>query len=278
MDHVSSVPQLGFGDFYGKQIEHRSVAGFCLSERQPEAWGDELPVHGHSEAHFIFLLNGEYVSTAVGSPAHCREPILIYNPPGVVHRDRFATGKGHFLGISIARDRMTSLRGKLALPIDAIALKQPVILSVAQALRVEQRHSDSASDLVIEGLCLELIGRIARARRGKRYAEAPRWLKSAQELLREQASRTSIEASGIAAEIGVPVHELVRGFRNHLGCSPGDYLRSKRMEKARDLLLHSDTPLAELALAVGYADQSSFTKAFTRLSGCSPGAYRKRVR
>jgi AraC family transcriptional regulator len=46
------------------------------------------------------------------------------------------------------------------------------------------------------------------------------------------------------------------------------------MERARQLLLSSTFSLAEVALAVGFSDQSAFTKAFTRMHGCSPGAFR----
>jgi transcriptional regulator GlxA family with amidase domain len=76
-------------------------------------------------------------------------------------------------------------------------------------------------------------------------------------------------------QLGVSLTEVVTGFRSHLGCSPESYLRGVRMQRARELLFQTKLSLAEVALAVGYADQSSCTKAFARIEGCPPGVYRK---
>jgi AraC family transcriptional regulator len=267
------LPQLGYGDFFGKQLDHRLAAGFCLSEREPEAWGPELPEHTHREAHFILLLQGQYASTAIGAPAVCRNPILIYNPPGVVHRDRFEASKGRFLGLSISMDRYRQLQALLSMPTDAIALGQPALISIARHLRREHREHDEASNLVIEGLCLELVGKITR--RVVRMRRKPSWLASAQELLHNQSNVSRLGSTEIAMQLGVSPTEVVTGFRSHLGCSPGSYLRGIRMERARELLVRTNLSLAEVALAAGYADQSSFTKAFARIEGCPPGVYRK---
>jgi AraC-like DNA-binding protein len=46
------------------------------------------------------------------------------------------------------------------------------------------------------------------------------------------------------------------------------------MEHARNLLLSTDAALAEIALAIGFSDQSAFNKAFRRDQGYTPGKYR----
>jgi AraC family transcriptional regulator len=49
----------------------------------------------------------------------------------------------------------------------------------------------------------------------------------------------------------------------------------RRLEKAKQLLLESSLPNAEIALATGFADQSHFSRHFHAFFGDSPVAYRR---
>jgi AraC family transcriptional regulator len=51
----------------------------------------------------------------------------------------------------------------------------------------------------------------------------------------------------------------------------------RRIAHARELLANSELPLAEIALHCGFLDQSRFTTTFRKLSGVTPGQYRKSV-
>lgn len=73
-----------------------------------------------------------------------------------------------------------------------------------------------------------------------------------------------------------PVH-LTRTFRRFFGCTPGEYLRERRLEKAASLLAGSRLPLSEVALESGFADQSHLAKAFKRAYGVTPSEYRCRL-
>ena len=68
-----------------------------------------------------------------------------------------------------------------------------------------------------------------------------------------------------------------RTFRGDYGCSPGEYLRRLLVEIACQRLAMTDVPLAEIALAAGFSDQSHFTKTFRRYNGMTPGEYRRRL-
>ena len=48
-----------------------------------------------------------------------------------------------------------------------------------------------------------------------------------------------------------------------------------RIEAAKAMLRRREAPLSSIALACGFADQSHFTRVFTRRVGLSPGAWRK---
>jgi AraC family transcriptional regulator len=68
---------------------------------------------------------------------------------------------------------------------------------------------------------------------------------------------------------------LARTFRRQRGESVGDCVRRLRVESARRLLEDGRQPLSEVALAAGFADQSHFTRVFRRLTGMTPGEYRR---
>src|SRR5262249_8473367 len=144
------------------------------------------------------------------------------------------------------------------------------------ALRLYQefRRPDPFSALVVEGLVLELLGTAGRlAAQPPRGAAGPRWLARVREALHANlAQRPAL--TDLAALAGVhPVH-LAAAFRRHSGCTVGQYLRQRRIEEARRRLAGSDAPLAEIALELGFADQSHFTRTFKSLVGLTPAAFR----
>jgi AraC family transcriptional regulator len=55
----------------------------------------------------------------------------------------------------------------------------------------------------------------------------------------------------------------------------GEYLRRFRVREACKRLGGRELTLAEIALQVGFADQSHFTRVFKRLTGLTPGEYRQ---
>ncbi|WP_418718436.1 helix-turn-helix domain-containing protein [Candidatus Allofournierella merdipullorum] len=69
---------------------------------------------------------------------------------------------------------------------------------------------------------------------------------------------------------------LSRVFKEETGTAFNDYLNAVRIAKARQLLLHEDLRVTDVASAVGFDDQSYFTKVFRRVTGMTPLRYRTR--
>lgn len=80
----------------------------------------------------------------------------------------------------------------------------------------------------------------------------------------------------MAAAIHTSVPSLCRYFKEHTGSSPLDYLIRLRIEKAKDLISHSDLLITEIAFQVGFNDGNYFARQFKRICGISAGGYRKR--
>lgn len=66
-------------------------------------------------------------------------------------------------------------------------------------------------------------------------------------------------------------------FSRQIGIAPMEYLLSWRMALARDLLRHQDASVGEAAERVGYGSPSSFSAAFSRYVGMSPGRYARQM-
>ncbi|GAA2548694.1 MULTISPECIES: AraC family transcriptional regulator [Streptomyces] len=129
---------------------------------------------------------------------------------------------------------------------------------------------------------LTLVGERLRAHLRSRDAAAgtPRRDPVLARRLRELLDERVVEGIGLREAAGVlsahPAH-LVRAFSGAYGIAPHQYLMSRRVGRARRLLLEGAAPSA-VAAATGFYDQAHLTRHFRKLVGVTPGRYRAGVR
>lgn len=261
---------LSHDTFFGDLQLSRALDGITLSHRIANSPPARVPMHTHSDAHFVLVTSGDYVSSATGD-AHPRTS-LIYNPPGTTHRDHFWQGTGSFFTLSLSSTLMAQSLDAASQPV-AVHLRNERALGLAWALLMECARWNSGSQLKAESLCLELLAE-ASVHSLPVHRSPPHWLLTACELIQDRPGETP-HIRDVAKTVGVHAVHLARAFRRFMGCTPGDLLRARRLELAAAALMDSGTPLAEIALASGFSDQAQFTKAFRRMYGVAPGAYRQ---
>ena len=66
-----------------------------------------------------------------------------------------------------------------------------------------------------------------------------------------------------------------RAFKQSLGLPPMAYVKMRRLERAKVLMISTNQQLTEIALICGFADQSHLNRSFRRLIGVSPGRWRR---
>jgi AraC-like DNA-binding protein len=92
-------------------------------------------------------------------------------------------------------------------------------------------------------------------------------------LNREYANPPALPA--LARHLGVSETQLKSGFKSVNGTTVLQYCINKRIDAARLLLNENRHSISEIADIVGYQDHSAFSRAFRRLSGCSPREWRQ---
>ena len=86
-----------------------------------------------------------------------------------------------------------------------------------------------------------------------------------------------ISLADLAQESGLSRFQVLRAFSKATGLTPHAYIVQRRAHLARRLIA-SGMPLAEAALASGFADQSHMTRLFMRQFGISPRMYADAMR
>ncbi|MFL5470692.1 MAG: helix-turn-helix domain-containing protein [Gemmatimonadaceae bacterium] len=275
---TTGIPTLRHGEFFGRTQRKITAGEFEVADTRADP---TLVVerHTHDNAHFILVLNGHYITAALDvSPFVVAPPaLLLYNPPGTTHADRFHTVagrcEGRFLSISFPSSLAELRTPHAPLLDDAVRLSELAAVDSALRLVHECRKVSDDTSLVVEGLCLDMLSRAARAQRGSGHR--PSWLRSALEMLRDDYPE-QLSVRAIARVCGVHPVYLARAFRRHIGCSPGEYRRQTRLERAAALISRTRSTLAEVALESGFADQSHMTRQFRRAYRLSPTEFRRR--
>lgn len=85
--------------------------------------------------------------------------------------------------------------------------------------------------------------------------------------------RISLEA--LASMAGLSTHHFARAFRQSVGAPPHGYLLQRRLEHVQHLLRDTQLPLSQIALAVGFSDQSHLARHFRRSTGMPPSLARR---
>ena len=99
-------------------------------------------------------------------------------------------------------------------------------------------------------------------------------LKQAVRYIDEHYRCEDISLNRVAKEVDLSPNYLSAVFSQEMGTTFVEYLTARRMEKARELLRHSDLRSGEIAAAVGYKDSHYFSFLFKKTQGCTPRDYR----
>ena len=110
---------------------------------------------------------------------------------------------------------------------------------------------------------------------GARGGLAPWQTRKVDRYLREHLEHP-VRVDELAELVSLSVSHFYRVFKETFGSTPHAYIIRLRLELAQKLMLTTEMPLSEIALACGLADQSHLSKLFRREVGETPNAWRRR--
>ena len=84
-----------------------------------------------------------------------------------------------------------------------------------------------------------------------------------------------LSVSDMAARAGLSPSRFSQVFRNRFGRPPHQFLMHLRIQRAQDLLHHTSLTMRDISAQCGFSDVHHFAKTFKRLSGQTPGSYRR---
>ncbi len=191
----------------------------------------------------------------------------------------------HFYVSRAALNEITDEQG--AAPIGTLACERgafiPTVWHLGQALLPALERPEEVGAMYADHLLLATHTYFAMAFGGmrpqghsRRGGLAPWQVRCATDLMIERLSE-DISLAEPAAACGLSVSYFSRAFRKSVGTPPYRWLLLQRVLRAKSLLRDAKRPLADIAAACGFADQSHFTRLFTGIVGASPGAWRKQV-
>jgi AraC-like DNA-binding protein len=94
----------------------------------------------------------------------------------------------------------------------------------------------------------------------------------------EQMIATRFPLSALAATARLSECHFARAFKQSFGVPPHRYLMQRRIARAALIITTTEKALSDIALEVGFCDQSHFTRQFVRVTGETPRAFRHRHR
>lgn len=240
-----------------------------------------FPLHFHEEYAICVIERGHYEFYFEGSHERVSAGSLVLINPGEVHSGYSLDEQGwsyraFYPGITLMRQIAYEITGEdwhtptFAYPgvIDPELSRQLGTLHRA----IEQCRTRLTKDILLREAMGLLIQKHARNKpENLQHKSDNRAVAIAQDYIQSYYAE-DVSLDDIANEAGFSPYYLSRMFKSEVGLPPHKYLIQVRIQRAK-ALLSSGMPIANVAVEVGFADQSHLTKWFKRVVGVPPGQF-----
>lgn len=259
------------GRHYGTQTHTRTVGRFTLT-RTRYAPGFATPWHAHEAAAFCLVIRGDYVERFRRQDVEGRAATVVFRPPRLEHVDVIGRMGASCFIVEPSLDWYAATDVSRVVSLSRAHANRGTAEWYMRRAMSECDSNDPLSPIALEGLILCVMATLTRA---TLPSTPPRqWLRSVRDRLDAGfAERTTL--AELASSVGVhPVH-LAATFRRTFGVTVGEYVRQRRVESARRLLTEGTQRITEIALHLGFANPSHFSRVFSKQTGATPLEYRK---
>lgn len=184
----------------------------------------------------------------------------------------------------VAADLSTADAGSIEL-VPRLGARDPLVERLALEVRDALTDPDPNVPVYIDYLTRAIAARLIRAHSAR---SLPRPEATAGTLTRIQLDRAidymeenldkPVALLDVAHAAGLSATHFARRFKRSTGRAPHQHLMRSRVERAKRLLAETDSAIAQVAVACGFAHQEHLTRVFRRLTGETPARFRRGVR
>ncbi|GAB7527058.1 helix-turn-helix domain-containing protein [Paraburkholderia sp. 2C] len=194
-------------------------------------------------------------------------------------------GANEAIHLFLPSDLVESAYGSLRANASALRLEDPAfrvdpaLVPIARTLAATRNDDRQDNVVSVNGIVQEVLHHVL-----SRYAHERPGASDARGLSEPRMRRVvdyidanlaePITLQDIARHAGLSRMHFAAQFRLAMGCTPHSFLRMRRIERAKTLLMQG-IPIVDVALAVGFQGQAHFTAVFKELDGRSPGRWRE---
>ncbi|MEQ4203861.1 AraC family transcriptional regulator [Actinopolymorpha sp. B17G11] len=231
------------------------------------------PAHAHS-TWTLFLVDDGAIRYDLDRHPHGSDSSTVgVLPPHVVHDGRPATSRGFRKRVLYLSDRMFG-ETFIGPAVDRPAIVDPLlrgrISTVHQVLDCTDSALEAESRLAF--IVERLRHHLRRSADGQDRSHRTDTLAEGLRALLDAHLLEPVTLAAASERLGASPAHLVRSFTKTFGVAPHAYQVGRRIEVARQWLLEG-RPVSDVAVGVGFHDQSHFTRHFKRHVGTTPGRY-----
>ena len=238
------------------------------------AWraGAEVPRHDHDEPHMVLVFDGQWEDSGPAGRLTLHEGEVLFHPARTSHANAWHPNTDivllHLSTRLIAR--FCALYGNCARPIH---VPFDALYGIPEMLLAELQSPDTATAAVAEGLIVQMLALGSRASRNR---IEPLWLPRAAEFIRANLS-SPLTTEMVAKAAGISPSRLAHAFRAATGRTLRAYVNEARVHAAARALRTTTRPVADIAISLGFYDQSHLCRAFKASKRMTPLEYRRTV-
>lgn len=258
------------GAFAGRTVS-REMAGALVSD-VTHVQAISVAPHSHEAPYFSLLLEGSYAERAADFAVRYEPYTVVFHDALTEHSDAIAAGGCRMFFVELlARwgDVVTETRR----PAHLFEMDGGTPAWLTLRLHREFLAGDAASPLTVESLLFDLCSYLSEA--AVDTAREPRWIARTEELVQASLS-ARVDLQALARAVGVNPSHLCRTFRRFRRRTIGEYVLGLRIQHACRSLTETRDSLSAIAQQSGFTDQSHLTRIFKRMTGVTPGSYRRR--
>ena len=243
------------------------------------AWADySAPTHASLSIHLGHVGGKAELRLKPGEPAPNGPHAICFTPAGAPiwgYTHGATRAEGIKLDFDLQRASET-LGQQLRTPERPRSFRSDRLRRLAQCLADECRNPDRFNRLYFDALtvavCIDFLRLGAEPPPRRTGVLAPWQVRRATDYLMAHLSE-AVPLAALAGLTGLSQWHFARAFKAATGVSPHRWQLNARIAKAEKLLLSGSMPQAQIALEVGFAEQSHLCRVFKNVIGRSPGAW-----